>query len=290
VYKNSYGDGPRSTPTVDGDFLYALSAHGDLACLEIQGGKEVWRLSILKEFKGKNIGWGLSESPLIAGNLLICTPGGRDATFAALEKKTGKTVWTSKGLSDAAAYASCVAFKAGGIEQVVNFTASGVAAVSLADGRFLWRHDRAANGTANIATPIARDGKVFATSDYGTGCVLLEVEPDGPEKCKVNEVYFNRDLKNHHGGVVLVGEHIYGFSGSILTCMEWATGKVAWVDRSVGKGSLVHADGCLYIVGEGGTVGLAEATPEAYRERSRFSIEHGKQPAWAHPVVAGGRR
>jgi outer membrane protein assembly factor BamB len=292
-YSNSYGDGPRGTPTVEGDVLYALGAEGDLACLEIATGKSRWTLNLLKEFGGKNTHWGLSESPLIVGKLLLCTPGGKDATIAALDKTNGKAVWTSKGLSDPPAYSSLITFEAAGVPQVVNVTAKGIAGVALEDGRFLWRYDRAANGTANIATPIYSDGHVFVTSDYGTGCALLKLKPDGEadgkKKVAVEEVYFTRDLKNHHGGVVLVKDHLYGYSSEILTCLEWKTGKVAWRDRSVGKGSVVYADGCIYAVGEKGKIGLVKATPEKYEELGRFEIEHGKQNAWAHPVVSGGR-
>jgi len=289
AYKNSFGDGPRGTPTIDGKVLYALGGNGDLACLELETGKKVWSINILAEFKADNPGWGISESPLIVGEKLIVTPGGQDATIVALDKSSGKTIWKSQGLSDSAAYSSCITFQAAGVEQVANFTHKGIVGVALADGKPLWRYDRVANTVANIATPVHVDGHVFATSAYDTGCALVRLEPDGAGKVKAKEVYFSRELKNHHGGVVLVGEHIYGFSDSTLRCIEWKTGKDAWTHRSVGKGSLVFANGCLYILGEDGKVGLAEANPKEYRELSSFEVEHGKQKAWAHPVVAGGR-
>jgi outer membrane protein assembly factor BamB len=290
AYLNGYGDGPRGTPAVDGDVLYALSGEGDLASLEAASGKKRWTLNILKKFSAKIPGWGISESPLIVGRLLICTPGGPDATLAALDKQTGETIWTSKGISDEAAYSSPIAFEAAGMAQVVNFTQKGVVGVALEDGRFLWRYDRVANGVANVATPIYHDGAVFASSGYDTGCALVALKPEGERKVKAAEVYFSRDLQNHHGGVVLVGGFLYGFHGdNLLKCLEWKTGRVKWQARSVGKCSLVAADGCLYLLSQDGIVGLAEANPEAYHEISRFRVEHGRQPSWAHPVVAGGR-
>src|SRR2546427_7155098 len=290
AYKNGYGDGPRGTPTVDGNVVYALSGNGDLASIEAPTGKKRWAFSILKKFKAENIGWGISESPLIAGQRLLCTPGGPDATIVAIDKESGETIWTSRGLSDSAAYSSPIEIEAGGVAQVVNFTHNGIAAVSLEDGRFLWRYDRVANSVANIATPVYHDGAVFASSGYDTGCALIRLEASGEKGIKAEEVYFSRDLQNHHGGVVLVGGYIYGFHrDNLLKCLEWKTGKVKWQARSIGKCSLVAADGCLYLLSQDGIVALAEATPEAYRELSRFQIEHGTQPAWAHPVVAGGR-
>lgn len=289
-YENSYGDGPRGTPTVDGDVLYALGGQGDLVALEVKSGKQLWALNILKKFRAENTTWGISESPLVVRELLICTPGGKDATLVALDKKTGETVWTSTGLSDPAGYSSAILIEAAGVEQVVNVTHKGIAGVALDDGRFLWRYDRAANSTANIATPLFHGGEVFVTSDYGTGCALLRLQSAGEGKVAAEEVYFNKKMKNHHGGVLRVGDHIYGYSSETLTCMEWKTGAVAWSTKeTVGKGSLVYADGCLYVVGQGGRVGLVKATPEKYLELGRFEVEHGNQPAWAHPVVAGGR-
>jgi outer membrane protein assembly factor BamB len=290
AYRNGYGDGPRSTPTVDGERVYALGANGDLCCLKTADGAVVWRVNILEKFKGANIGWGISESPLVEGNMVIVTPGGDLATMAALDKLTGKVVWTSKDPARArreeAGYASPIAFTVGGTRQVATFTAEGAYGARASDGKFLWRYDRVANDTANIATPIYHDGHIFFSSDYGTGCVLLKLTAAG----SAEEVYFTRDLRNHHGGVVLVGGHLYGYSGSVLVCMEWATGKVAWQNRSVGKGSLAYADGHLYVRSEDGVMALVAANPKAYTEKSRFhQPDRSDQPSWPHPVIANGR-
>ena len=285
---NDRGPGPRSTPTIDGDRLYALSETGDLACLRTSDGMVVWQRNILKEFRAGNPYWLLSESPLVDGNLVIVTPGGRGAGIVALDKMSGKTVWTSKELSDGAGYASPIIADVGGVRTIMNFTADAGVGVRASDGKLMWRNTQPANGTANIATPVYSDGKVFYTSSYGTGASLLGLKAAGNE-VRAQEIYFTRDMKNHHGGVVLVNGYIYGYNDSILTCLEFNSGKVVWRDRSVGKGAVTYADGHLYILSENNVVGLVEATPAGYREKGRFSIADQGWPSWAHPVVSGGR-
>ncbi|MBX5494820.1 MAG: PQQ-like beta-propeller repeat protein [Bryobacteraceae bacterium] len=282
------GGGPRATPTIDGDRVYALTENGDLACVNAANGGIIWRRNLPRDFGGSNPNWHYSESPLIDGDRLIITPGGPNATIAALEKATGKTIWTSKELSDPAGYSSCIPADVHGVRVYMTLTHNSAVGVRAEDGKLLWRYQPVANRVANVATPIFRDNRVFYTTAYGTGCALLELRPRGRE-VEARELYFSREMQNHHGGVVLIGDHLYGFSNAILTCLEFATGKVAWRDRSVGKGSLVAADGHLYLLGESNTVGLAEATPQGYREKGRFRIEDQGLPSWAHPVVCGGR-
>jgi outer membrane protein assembly factor BamB len=286
--EDSRGSGPRSTPTVDGDRVYALTENGDLACLRAADGTVVWQKNILKEFGGRNISWLISESPLVDGNMVIVTPGGRGAGMAALDKMTGKTIWVSKELSDDAGYASPIVADVGGVRTIMTFTSDAGVGVRASDGKLMWRNSSAANGTANIATPVYSDGRVFFTSSYGTGAALIGLKASGNE-VRAQEIYFTRDMKNHHGGVVLVNGHIYGFNDSILTCLEFATGRMVWRDRSVGKGAITYADGHLYILSENNVVGLVEATPAGYREKGRFSIADQGLPSWAHPVVSGGR-
>lgn len=282
------GGGPRSTPTIDGDRVYALSENGDLACLKIRDGSVIWKKNILTEFKGENPNWHISESPLVDGNNLIVTPGGNEASIVALDKMTGKTVWTTKELSDPAGYSSCVVADVQGVKTIIGFTARAGVGIRASDGKLLWRNASAANRTANCATPVFYDNKVFFTSAYGTGCALVNLKAEKGE-VKAEEVYFNREMQNHHGGVVLLNGYLYGFSNAILTCMEFATGKVMWKDRSVGKGSLTYADGNLYLLGENNMAGLAEATPNSYVEKGRFPIADQGWPSWAHPVVCGGK-
>lgn len=285
---NDRGPGPRGTPTVDGDRVYVLTENGDLACLRTLDGAAVWQRNILRDFNGRNIPWDISESPLIDGNRVIVTPGGRGAGVVALDKMTGKTVWTTKELSDEAGYASVIAANVQGVRTLMTLTSQGGVGIRASDGKLMWTYPRVANGTANIATPVFSDNKVFYSTDYGTGGGLLGLTVEG-EAVKAREIYFTRELKNHHGGVVLVNGYLYGFNSSILTCLEFATGKMMWRDRSVGKGSLTYADGNLYLLSEDNVAGLAEATPTGYREKGRFKIADSGLPSWAHPVVSGGR-
>jgi outer membrane protein assembly factor BamB len=282
------GNGPRGTPTVDGDRVYALTENGDLACLRARDGSPVWRRNILKEFGGRNLTWLISESPLVDGNRLIVSPGGPGAGIVALDKMSGQTVWQTKDLSDAAGYASTQVADVGGVRTIFGFTSRAAVGVRASDGKLMWSYTPVANRTANITTPVVSGDRVFYTSAYGTGCALLQLKPGGGE-VKAEEVYFSKEMQNHHGGVVLVNGYIYGFSNNILTCLEMGSGKVMWRDRSVGKGSVAYADGNLYLLGENNVVGLAEATPQGYREKGRFSISDQGFPSWAHPVISNGR-
>ena len=282
------GGGPRGTPTVDGDVLFALSEAGDLACLRVSDGGVVWARNILADFDGRNPTWLISESPLVDGAHVVVTPGGRGAGLVALDRKTGKTVWTTKDLSETAGYSSVIAADIQGVRTLITLTSASAVGVRASDGKLMWRYDKAANDTANITTPVLAGSRVFVTSAYNTGGALLQLRAENGG-VRADEVYFTRDLMNHHGGVVFVNGYLYGYSNAILTCLEAATGKVQWRDRSVGKGSLTYADGRLYVLGESDTVGLVDASPAGYVERGRFQIADQGWPSWAHPVVAGGR-
>ena len=285
---NDRGPGPRGTPTVDGDRVYVLTENGDLACMKAEDGSVLWQRNILKDFGGRNIPWDISESPLVDGNHVVVTPGARGAGMAALDKMSGMTIWTSKDLSDEAGYASIVAADVQGVRILTTLTGQGAVGVRASDGKLMWNYRRVANSTAKITTPIFHDNKVFYTSAYGTGAALLGLTAQAGE-VKAQEIYFTSEMQNHHGGVVLVNDYLYGFHNSILACMEFATGKLIWRHRSVGKGSLTYADGHLYLLSEDNVVGLAEATPAGYREKGRFQIADQGLPSWAHPVVSGGR-
>jgi outer membrane protein assembly factor BamB len=284
---NDRGPGPRGTPTLDGDRIYVLTETGDLWCLR-EDGAEVWHRNILRDFSGSNIGWLISESPLVDGDRVVVTPGGRQAGIVALDKMTGKTIWTAKELSDDAGYASIVTVDVEGIRAYTTFMASSAVGVRASDGKLMWRYAEAANGTANIATPVVQGNQVFYTSDYGTGAGLVRLRAQNGELV-ARETYFTRAMQNHHGGVVLVNGTIYGFNNAILSAIDFATGKPLWQHRSVGKGAVTYADGRLYMLSEDNVVGLAEVTPRGYRETGRFQIADQGLPSWAHPVVSGGR-
>jgi outer membrane protein assembly factor BamB len=285
---NDQGPGPRSTPTVDGDRLYALSEQGELACLRIADGSVVWQRNILGTFGGRNIPWLISESPLVDGNQVIVSPGARQAGMVALDKMTGRTIWTSKELSDEAGYASPIVADIQGVRTYMTLTAAAGVGVRASDGKLMWRARNVANNTANITTPVYSGNRVFYSSDYGTGGALLGLKAISGE-VQAQEIYFTREMQNHHGGIVLVNGFLYGYNNAILTVLDFETGKMAWRHRSVGKGAVSFADGHLYILSENNVVGLVEANPTEYRERGRFQLRDQEWPSWAHPAIAGGR-
>jgi outer membrane protein assembly factor BamB len=243
-------------------------------------------MNVLKKFGGSNITWGISESPLVVGDKVLVNPGGTDASIVALNKKDGSLIWKSQ--SDTAGYSSAIALQAAGVNQVVFFTSRRAVGLDVRDGKLLWEYKRPSNNVANVATPIARANRIFISSDYGTGGGLVEIKA-GDGGLTAQEIYFTKDMKNHHSSSVLIGDYLYGFSSKILTAMRFDTGEIAWKDRSVGKGSIVYADGHLYCFSENGVVGLVEATPQGYKEKGRFKIEQDARPTWSHPIVVGGR-
>jgi outer membrane protein assembly factor BamB len=291
--KVSYPEGPRATPTIDGELLFTLGAGGNLVCLETATGKQRWQKEFKSEFGGRMMsGWGFSESPLVDGDKVICTPGGSRGTIVALNKKTGEVLWQTRDFSDRAAYASIVVAEIGGVKQYVQLTGENVVGIAPNDGKVLWRAARHGE-TAVIPTPIVHDNHVFVTSGYGIGCNLFKISADGGT-FKAEEVYANKDMVNHHGGVVLIGEHLYGHSDSKRgwVCMEFKTGKVVWTNRGVGKGAVSFADGMLYTRGESGAgpIVLVEATPTGYKENGRFNQpDRSNKNSWPHPVIANGK-
>ena len=286
-YTNKRGNGPRGSPTVDGEFVYTEGGYGTVSCCEAATGKRTWQVSLPGDMGGTQPGWGYSESPLIVGRAVIVTPGGRQGAIAALDKKTGRVIWRSTEVRAGASYCSAVIVTVDGKKQILNGLSKRVVGVDADTGKPLWEFREPASEVC-AASPIVHQGLVFVSSSYGKGGGAARITARGAEK-----VWHDKKIGNHHGGVVRVGDYVYGFfdgMGRNLCCVEMKTGRVAWKDRSVGKGSLVYADGYLYCLGEGGTVGLVEATPDGYREKGRFRLPRGgKGRSWAHPVVVGGR-
>ena len=281
-YRNDRGDGPRGTPTVDGDRLYAMTGDGVLVCLETATGKTAWWHNVAKEYGGSVPQWGFSESPLLDSDRIIVMPGGRGASIVSLHKRDGSLEWKSG--SDHAGYSSAIVANVAGVKTVLALSAEGAMGVQEDNGELLWHYTKVSNRTANIATPIYSDGSVFLSSAYGTGCALLKLGPR-----TMSEVYFSGDMKNHYSTSVMVDGYLNGYNESILTAMQFSTGKVVWKNRSVGKGSVTYADKKLYLLGEEGWIGLADATPDAYREISRFNASKGSLPAWSPLVISDGQ-
>lgn len=280
--------GPRGTPTIDGEMLYVIGQFGEVACLKTADGSMVWSKDLTKDFGGKRPEWGFSESALIDGDKMICTPGGSKGAIVALDKKTGNLLWQTDGFKDEAHYSSIVMAEIGGVKQYIQLTSESVVGVA-ADGKLLWKAVRKGK-TAVIPTPVVSGNKVYVTSGYGAGCNLFEItKTDGAFGAK--QVYAERSMSDHHGGAVLVGDFVYGHCDSQgWVCQELATGQIKWAEKGqIGKGSVVFADGKLFLRAEDkGVVGMIAATPEGYKELGRFvQPGFGKPKTWPHPVIFG---
>ncbi|HUV62432.1 MAG TPA: PQQ-binding-like beta-propeller repeat protein [Sedimentisphaerales bacterium] len=300
-----HNDGPRCTPTFDSGLLYAIGTSGDVVCVDAGTGKKRWSKNLQKDLDGgKNPGWKFSESPLIDGESLLCTPGGRDAVMAAIDKKTGQTVWKCSmpnigpNGKDEAGYSSIIVAEAAGRRQYVQLTNKGVIAVAAKDGRFLWGYNKVANKTANISTPVAYGDYVFCSTAYNTGSALLKLTAANGG-VEAEEVYFldAKTFQNHHGGFVRIGDYIYGghdHGKGKPTCLEVKTGKVMWQQDQPGGGSaaVLYADGHLYFRYQDDVMALIEASPEKYNLKSTFKLPRrpgmGGQ-GWAHPVIVDGK-
>lgn len=299
------GDGPNCTPTADGELVYAISFAGDLLCARADNGDEVWRKNFGADFGGKMMSsWGYSESPLVDGERLIVTPGATDAMLVALNKKTGELIWKSgmpanagSAGQDGAGYSSVVISNGSGLKQYVQFVGRGVIGVDAETGKLLWGYNKVANGTANVPTPIVTGDYVFCSSGYDDGGSALLKIIRNRNQVTAQEIWYknNRDLQNHHGGMVLIGKHVYmghGHNNGFPVCIDMLSGREMWKPgRGAGGGSaaLVAADGHLYFRYEDGKMALVEATPTKYILKGTFQIpiNHGK--SWAHPVVAQGK-
>jgi outer membrane protein assembly factor BamB len=301
-YSNKYGSGPRSTPTVDGRFIYVLGATGDLGCFDRESGAKKWGVNLTDNALGGKVQtWGYSESPLVDGDHVVCTPGGSKGTLAAFDKTTGSLVWRSKDVTDTQGYSSIVVAELAGVRQYVQQTMQGLAGFSPKDGSKLWYFSNPAYKVAVIPTPIVHDGMVYGVAGYGAGASLLRVSgADGT--LDVEQLYKPEAralMDNKHGGVVAVGDDVFGWSdakGGKWVCQDFKSGKEVWSSKALGRGSLTCADGNLYCYAEkDGTCVLVPATAAGWKEQGRFKIP--KQTArrefhnniWTHPVVANGK-
>lgn len=302
VPKHSY-EGSRCTPSIDGDHLYVIPSNGAIVCLERKSGDIVWQRQF-SEWQGRMMsGWGFSESPLVDGDFVLCTPGGDKALVVCLDKKTGKDVWACEGSfdggngKDGAGYSSVVVSNALGIKQYVQLTGRGVLGIDAATGKQIWSYTKVANGVANIPTPIIDGNFVFASTSYKTGACLLELKKDG-DSIVPEEKYFleGQVFNNHHGGMVLHEGHIYAGhqqNEGFPTCVKMSSGDIVWGGklRGAGKGSasILFIDGHLIFRYQNGTVALIEATPSEYKLKGSFEPDYQEDKTWAHPVVVNGK-
>lgn len=280
------GSGPRCTPATDGVLVFGMGQQGTLVCVQAATGREVWRAK-MSSFGGSAPGWGYSESPLLDGALVLVTPGGSGGSVVALNKTNGGKVWQSAQVKEPAQYTSITPIEMGKVPMYMVFHMKGVAGLMAKTGQMVWRVDFPGQ-TAIASAPVYKDGVLFASAGYGVGCKGYQVTLAGAQ-VTTKEIYEEKSLTSHHGGVILVGDHVYAAFDTGLKCVDLKTGKIAW-QGSVAKGSISYAEGHLYCHSERGDVVLVEASPTAFKEKGRFTIPEalaGK--SWAHPVVFGGR-
>lgn len=291
LLENGWGNGPRSTPTIDGDRVYAMSGQGHLVCVERESGEAVWKKK-MSELGGEVPQWGYSESPLVDENRVVVTPGGGNGAIAALDKTSGSLLWQTESINDGAHYSSIIVAQPHGKKQYVQLLVSQIVGIDPASGDVLWTTPF--NGAvAVIPTPVTKDNYVYVTSGYGVGCKLIEISQDN----QVKEIYSNKVMKNHHGGVILVGDKIFGHSdGAGWMCQDLKSGEADWTQDDLGKGCVTFADGMLYCVDEKrGQVALVEASDVAWKEKSRFKLSpqtknrNRNGGIWTHPVISDGK-
>lgn len=294
-YKNGWGDGPRSTPTIDGEFCYALSGNGNLACLSAKTGKVEWETK-MQDLGGKTPFWGYCESVLVDGDKVICTPGGSQGAIAALNKKDGKVVWQSSDFKDPAQYSSVIKAEINNQPQYIQLTMKTLVAIAPDSGKVLWM-SKWPGQTAVIPTPIVSGNRVYVSSGYGVGCKAVEISADN----SVKELWENKVMANHHGGVILVDGHLYGHHdhrrNGGWTCQNLDSGEQVWIEpKKLGKGAIAYADGCFYCLSEGkGEVVLIKQSTDGWEERGRFTLEpqtsnrNPRGKIWVHPVIANGK-
>lgn len=303
-WEDEYG-GPRGTPAVDADSVYAVGTEGDIVALDAATGAVRWRRSMTADFGGQMMSqWKYSESPLLDGDRVIVSPGAFGATLVALDRKTGKDVFRAGAVrlgqagSNGAGYSSAVISHGGGVKQYVQLTGRGLIGVRASDGKLLWSYNRVANDVANISMPVVEGDYVFASTAYGTGAALLKLEA-AAEGVKANEVYFleAKTFQNHHGGFVLLDGNLYaghGHGNGFPICLEFLTGKVRWggdfrPENATGSAAVTAADGRLYFRYQNGTVKLIEVNPSAYAEKGSFKLPRVESPSWSYPVVHEAR-
>ena len=290
---------PRGSITADGDKLYLIRGIGQIHCLSAADGKVIWQKDFMKDLNGKLMShWGFSESPLVDGNLVICTPGGNGGTMAALDKNTGNVVWRTKEWTDQAGYSSPVVAEIDGVRQYIQQAAKGVAGVSAKDGKVLWKVELAGYRTAVIPTPVCTNNTVYVTAGYNAGCVLIRLTRSG-DKFNAETVYANKNMVNQHGGVVLMNGYIYGYSDNTAwTCQDLKTGENVWNQRNrgEGKGAVLGVNDRLILLDEkSGRLTVAAASPDGWKvfgnmdipERTKISTTDNA--VWTHPVVADGK-
>jgi outer membrane protein assembly factor BamB len=280
--------GARSTPVIAGDLIYVYSGHGVLTCMDAHNGEIKWRKDVFKDFDGKNIRWGVTETPVVDGDLIFITPGGRKNNVVALNRFNGNLVWSSPAKGEISAYCSPLLVELPSRKLLVTMTADHIIGLDAKDGKMLWSHPQTNRYQVHANTPIYHDGGLFCFSGYGQGGVKLELSADGSS---VSKAWFNEKLDSRMGGMVLVDGYLYGSGDNNRQwrCVDWKTGEEQYASTDIGKGVTIYADGMLYCYSDRGELGLAEATPKGFNLVSNTRVEMGSAQHWSHPAIHDGR-
>ena len=295
IWKSTYGPewtgqhpGVRTTPTVVSDRIYVISTHGRVVCFNILG-KIVWSVDTIKAFGARVIDWGITESLLIDGDRLFCTPGGSNVTMAALDRHTGKTLWTVKGNGEKSGYCSPCLVQHGNRRLILTMTARSVIGIDADTGEYLWRQSHVTSYDVNANTPLYYNGNILTVSGYGTGCQMFKLSDNGKG---ISKVWEEETLDSQMGSVILMDGYIYGSGQNRRRwhCLDWKTGDIQFSERAIGnKGNIITSDGLLYCYSERGDVAIVKPNPEKFEVVSSFRIQKGSGPHWAHPVIKDGR-
>lgn len=294
VYKKSYGPeyteswyGTRGTPVIVGEKIYLESGHGKLVCFNNSDGKILWSKNLFKDFDGKNIQWGVNETPVIDGDIIYVTPGGRKYNVVALDRHTGKLIWTSPGKRELSAYCTPVLFEHNGRKILATHTASHLIGLDAATGKMLWSHSQPNEWSVHPNTPLYHNGELYYFSGYGQGGGMLKLSADGSS---VSQKWRNRTIDSRMGGAILLDGYIYasGDNNREWRCLEWETGKEMYASAAIAKGTLIYADGMLYCYSERGELALVKADPSGFQIVSKTRVLLGSEQHWAHPMIHDG--
>ena len=295
IWKIPYGEewtesyqGTRSTPLVCDGKVYLMSALGKVICRKAENGDFVWSVDLVKDYGAVNIRWGMTENLLADGNRIFCTPGGPEHNVIALDKNTGKLIWTGKAKGETSAYCSPALISLKARKLLVTQTANSIIGLDAENGKLLWSVDQPNKYSVHANTPVFHDGYLFCVSGYGKGGVMLKVAPDGGS---VQEVWRSTSIDNRMGGFVISDGRIYGSddTGKAWYCLDFATGKDLYSEKITGKGNITLADGMLYCYGDNGEIALIQPTPSGFNKTGVLKVPNGSAQHWAFPVVGNGR-
>jgi len=285
-YDTQGGNGPRSTPTVDGDLVFALGAKGKLYAISSKDGKKIWEHDLKDEFKGYIPSQGISTSTIIEEDLLLVDVGGEPGySIVAFNKKSGEVIWNSQ--TDRPGYSSPIAVTVNGMRQIIFFTGTAVVSVAPKDGKLYWRYPWKTDWFANIATPIfIPNDKIFISSGYDKGSALLQINDNSGTET-VKPIWLSKVMRNHFSSSILYEGYVYGFDEATFKCINVNTSEQKWAIRGFGKGSLIFADDHLIVLSERGKLILVEAIPSEYREKASAQVLQGK--CWTVPTLSSGK-